>query len=313
MGVVPVLLLLNNVHPLIELSLCPPQTDHKLVAECVGESEQVGFGSSCVYLPPQPKSDSTVAAGAGAVAVGAGAVAAAIVTALEPSSSSSSAASLPPYPRWMFKESYFIAGAPPQRSAGFRPPDGRDPDDVPDAEWPRDATLMLYKIDALARYLLPEENEVRACPALAGLKTFLVSFGPAPIGYLHSASAWPVLSLSRDTLIAVLLPGFFSVEVHDRCHDKALNAVPLCCPLVLSIRARRPRACWSGCWRTSTRPRSVSGSTSSTASRTPMRPSRHRVRCAGRAPAGENPRPRRRMPRPAAAHCASTSRLAAVR
>ena len=170
-------MLLNNVHPLIELSLCPPQTDHKLVAECVGESEQVGFGSSCVYLPPQPKSDSTVAAGAGAVAagvgavaVGAGAVAAAIVTAPEPSSSSSSAASLPPYPRWMFKESYFIAGAPPQRSAGFRPLDGRDPDDVPDAEWPRDATLMLYKIDALARYLLPEENEVRACVALVVMK-----------------------------------------------------------------------------------------------------------------------------------------------
>ncbi|GAX73893.1 hypothetical protein CEUSTIGMA_g1343.t1 [Chlamydomonas eustigma] len=138
----------------------------KLVAECIGR-EGMGFGSSCLLssaaLAPRPGSavvESAVAA------VPSDETAKAVQEVTAPSS----------YPRWMFKESYFIAGAIPQRSTTFRPTDGRDADDIPDAEWPRDATLMLYKIDAWARYLYPDDNQSKASKTL--LERMLAELNP---------------------------------------------------------------------------------------------------------------------------------------
>ena len=133
-------------------------TDHKLVAECIGKDKDFGFGTSCTYAPATDTSS------------------AADPEATTGTSSSGKQAHPHLFPRWSFKESYFIAGGPLQRSSTFRPPDGRDPDDVPDAEWPLDATLMLYKVDALARYLAPVEKQSKASKSL--LERMLAELNP---------------------------------------------------------------------------------------------------------------------------------------
>lgn len=58
------------------------------------------------------------------------------------------------------------AGGPLQRSTTYRPPTGVLPEEVPDDQWPREAVMLLYKVDALARYLMPEENQSRASKTL---------------------------------------------------------------------------------------------------------------------------------------------------
>ena len=129
---------------------------HKLVAECVGKKD-FGFGKSCTYVPPNEAS---------------------AVAPADPSSSNSTS-TLPafpqPFPRWSFKESYFIAGGPLQRSPTFHPGDS-NPEAVDDTEWPTDATLMLFKVDALSRYLMPEENQSKASKTL--LERMLAELNP---------------------------------------------------------------------------------------------------------------------------------------
>lgn len=132
----------------------------KLVAECVGKNKDFGFGKSCTYEPPTDASAVDPAAAMPDLS----------------SSSTSTPASSRPFPRWSFKESYFIAGGPLQRSPNFHPPHDSDPEAIGDTEWPTDATLMLFKVDALARYLMPEENQSKASKTL--LERMLAELNP---------------------------------------------------------------------------------------------------------------------------------------
>lgn len=60
-----------------------------------------------------------------------------------------------PWPRWSVRDSYLIVGGPTPISIMYRPPDDGPP--PPDHLIPRDAHLYLYKVDAIARMMLPEE------------------------------------------------------------------------------------------------------------------------------------------------------------
>ncbi len=139
-----------------------PQTLQKLVAECVGKNQEVTFCTSCLYPPVSTAAgpSTTVATEASRASEGSscsGIVGSCIIPSALPSVL---------FPRWSFKESYFIAAGPLQRSTTFRPPNGVLPEEVPDEEWPREAVLLLYKTDALARHLMPEENQSRASKSL---------------------------------------------------------------------------------------------------------------------------------------------------
>jgi len=157
--------------------------DEKLIAELSGKDPKIGFGWACLLkeLPPDPVPDQQAAAEKkSAISFevpptpkdgAAGAKPGSSVggrSAAQPSSSGATgdvpapSADAPPvgvtnqpWPRWSFRDSYLIVGGPTPVSTSYRPPDEGPPPE--DHLIPRDAHLYLYKVDAIARMMLPEE------------------------------------------------------------------------------------------------------------------------------------------------------------
>lgn len=70
-----------------------------------------------------------------------------------------------PWPVWCFRDSYLVLGGPTPVSSAYQPPtDGTAP--LPEDALPREAHLYLYKIDAIARMMLPEEMASTASKSL---------------------------------------------------------------------------------------------------------------------------------------------------
>jgi hypothetical protein len=71
-----------------------------------------------------------------------------------------------PWPVWCFRDSYLVLGGPTPVSSSYQPPtDGGTPRPH-EGEPPREAHLYLYKIDAIARMMLPEEMASTASKSL---------------------------------------------------------------------------------------------------------------------------------------------------
>eukprot|EP00798_Chlamydomonas_sp_ICE-L_P013474 gene13474-19334_t len=145
--------------------------EQKLVAECTGKDPNNTFGTSGLLRQPgmwpqEPKPFAAAEPAPEPPAKGKGAKGAAPPP--PPLEAEESQRDLKPieldskappvsYPRWFLRDSYLLVGGPRIRSTTYRAPKGMLDEEVPDHEWPRESQMFLYKIDALARYLLPEE------------------------------------------------------------------------------------------------------------------------------------------------------------
>ncbi len=82
-----------------------------------------------------------------------------------------------PWPAVSFRDAYLVAGGPIVPSSSFRPPENEAP--PPPDKLPQESHLYLYKIDAIARMLLPEEMANAASKSL--LNRMLADLNPPKI------------------------------------------------------------------------------------------------------------------------------------